>query len=425
MTITKAIRSCSPSCFYNLDRIEKSRLCKRFVDYCKKISNGDTECIVKYTLFSSRPGRSIGNDIFSLNNDKMKNIINNISKLHSSLSTSKYQKSTILSLVSSEFSPSQLSSFGFEFSRTQFNTAKQKASEDQFTLDDYQRHIPKSRSTVGQTVVDLVKSYLHRYSQPSTITGRRVGQDSDGLGTPVMYLTQTKSYIYHQLLKENPGLKLGLSTFYNVCPKNFKKPTKRTDMCKVCVAGLNVEKMYRSVVSSHGIDSEGARKLMKTYQDFKDHKMLVNEQRGRFTSLEENLENHGKSYVDGHFGVLSKWFDESESIMDITSIDDLLGIFRSKTSDLAAQRGVYTDNFGYKFIKYDQYTPRGYKYTMCIDGFKNYLMACPIRSMSPSDYEPKNFRLNSLKILEMIDSHLLHQELTPMNVVRATPPFLR
>ncbi|OMJ20594.1 hypothetical protein AYI70_g4011 [Smittium culicis] len=194
----------------------------------------------------------------------MKNIINNISKLHSSLSTRTYQKSTILSLVASEFSPSQLSSFGFEFSRSQFNTAKQKASEDQFTLDDYQRHIPKSRSAVGQTVVDLVKSYLRRYSQPSSKTGRRVGEDSNGLGTPLMYLTQTKSYIYHQLLKENPGLKLGLSTFYNVCPKNFKKPTKITDMCKVCVAGSKVEKMYRSAFSCHVIYSERARKLMKT-----------------------------------------------------------------------------------------------------------------------------------------------------------------
>ncbi|OMJ10022.1 hypothetical protein AYI69_g10412, partial [Smittium culicis] len=222
------------------------------------------------------------------------------------------------------------------FSRTQFNTAKQKASKDQFTLDDYQRHIPKSRSAVGQTVVDLVKSYLHRYSQPSSITGRRVGEDSDGLGTPVMYLTQTKSYIYHQLLKENPGLKLGLSTFYNVCPKNFKKPTKRTDMCKVCVAGLKVEKMYRSVVSSHGIDSDRARKLMKAYQDFKDHKILVYEQRGRFTNLEENFENHGKFYINGRFCVLSNRFNESESIMDISSIDDLMGVFRSKASDLAA-----------------------------------------------------------------------------------------
>ncbi|OMJ26290.1 hypothetical protein AYI70_g285, partial [Smittium culicis] len=42
--------------------------------------------------------------------------------------------------------------------------------------------------------------------------------------------------------------------------------------------------------------------------------MLVDEQRGRFTSLEGNLENIGKSYVDDHFDVLSKWFDESESI---------------------------------------------------------------------------------------------------------------
>ncbi|OMJ07528.1 hypothetical protein AYI69_g11434 [Smittium culicis] len=247
MTITQAIRSCSPSCFYNLDRIEKRKLCKSFVDFA------------------------------------------------------------------SEFSASQIISFGFEFSRTQFNTAKQKASEDQFNLDDYQRHIPKSRSAVVQTVVDLVKSYLQCHSQPSSIAGRRLGEDRDGIGTPVY------------------------------------------------VSGLKVEKMYRSVVSSHGIDSERARKLMKTYQYFKDHKMLVEEQRGRFISLEENLKYHGKSYVDGHFGVLSKRFDESEYIMNITSIDDLMGVFRSKTSDLAAQRGVYTDNFAYKFIKYYQYTPRNYK----------------------------------------------------------------
>ncbi|OMJ25946.1 hypothetical protein AYI69_g4119 [Smittium culicis] len=123
----------------------------------------------------------------------MKNIINNISKLNSSLSTGRYQKSTILSLVASEFSPSQLISFGFELSRTQFNAAKQKSSEDQFTMDDYQRHIPKSRSAVGKTVIDLVKFYLHRYSQSSSITERRVGQDNSSLGTPVIHLTQTKS----------------------------------------------------------------------------------------------------------------------------------------------------------------------------------------------------------------------------------------
>ncbi|OMJ09135.1 hypothetical protein AYI69_g10800 [Smittium culicis] len=98
--------------------------------------------------------------------------------------------------------------------------------------------------------------------------------------------------------------------------------------------------MYRSVVSSHGIDSERARNLMKTYQDFKDHKMLVDEQRGRFTSLEENLENHGKSYVDGHFGVPSRWFDKSESIMHITSIYDFMGFFRSKAS-CSTKKGIY------------------------------------------------------------------------------------
>ncbi|OMJ17196.1 hypothetical protein AYI70_g6138 [Smittium culicis] len=177
-------------------------------------------------------------------------------------------------------------------------------------------------------------------------------------------------------------------------------------MCKVCVAGSKVEEMYRSAVSSHGIDSESARKLMKTYQDFKDHKMLVDEQRGRFISLEGNLENHEKSYVDGHFGVLSKWFDEYESIMDITSIDDIMGIFRSKTSDLAAQRGIHTDDVGYNFIKYDQYTPRGYKYiiNININGFKNYL----------SFFKLGNYLMTYP--IKMIDSRLLHQELAPMNV---------
>ncbi|OMJ14747.1 hypothetical protein AYI70_g7699 [Smittium culicis] len=63
------------------------------------------------------------------------------------------QKLTILPLAASEFSPSQVSTFGFEFSRTQFNTVKQKVNEDQFNLYDYQRFIPKSRSSIGQTVV--------------------------------------------------------------------------------------------------------------------------------------------------------------------------------------------------------------------------------------------------------------------------------
>ncbi|OMJ11174.1 hypothetical protein AYI70_g9888 [Smittium culicis] len=287
-------------------------------------------------MYSKLQRRSIGNDIFSLSNDKIKNIINNISKLYSSLSTGRYQKSTILSLVASEFSPSQLSSFGFEFSRTQFNTAKQKAREDQFTLDDYQRHIPKSRSAVGQTIVDLVKSYLHRYSQPSSMTGRRVGEESNGFET-------------------------------------------------------------RSDSGPHFKNSEFLYAVMKALPESFPRKNFF---------LYYFLENHGKSYVDGHFGVLSKWFDESESIMDITSIDDLMGIFRLKTSDLAAQRGIYTDDVGYNFIKYDQYTHRGYKYKMSIDSFENYLsffkinnylMAYPISTMSPSDYEPKNFRLKVYK----------------------------
>ncbi|OLY84832.1 hypothetical protein AYI68_g995 [Smittium mucronatum] len=57
-------------------------------------------------------------------------------------------------------------SFGSGFSRAQFNTERQKKYEDQLTLGDYQRSIPKSRSAVGQKVVEMVKDILKRNSQP-------------------------------------------------------------------------------------------------------------------------------------------------------------------------------------------------------------------------------------------------------------------
>ncbi|OMJ20340.1 hypothetical protein AYI70_g4167 [Smittium culicis] len=350
MTITQAIRSCSPSCFYNLDRIEKSRLCKRFNDFDKKISNRDTEYVVSEIEYPFTDA--------------------------------------------SEFMQSHLSSFGFEFSRTQFNTAKQKASEDQFTLDDYQRHIPKSRSAVGQTVVDLVKSYIHRYSQPSSITGRRVGEDSNGLGTP-----------------ETPGLKLGLSTFYNVCPKNFKKPTKRIDMCKVCVAVSKVEKLYRSAVSSHGIDSESARKLMKTYQDFKDHKIFVDEQRGRFASLEGNLVNDSCILIydfKENFKIGGGPVESSDVFYSRFQISDLFFCLVYKSNGHIKRRyynylsenlthdSVYALSCLFKLLKSPDFAIFKNIYLWSDSGphFRNSEFLCAVMKVLPESFPRKNFFLN-------------------------------
>ncbi|OMJ09121.1 hypothetical protein AYI69_g10803 [Smittium culicis] len=49
---------------------------------------------------------------------------------------------------------------------------------------------------------------------------------------------------------EEPNLQLGLSTFYRLCPKNFKKSKKRTDMCPICINGEKNLKRLRSLDNS-------------------------------------------------------------------------------------------------------------------------------------------------------------------------------
>ena len=48
-------------------------------------------------------------------------------------------------------------------------------------------------------------------------------------------------------------------------------------------------------------------------------------------------EYHGKSIVDGHFGVLSRWFNECEAIQNITNLDDLLQAFHQKVNQTNTQ----------------------------------------------------------------------------------------
>ncbi|CAG8808782.1 6489_t:CDS:2, partial [Dentiscutata erythropus] len=43
-------------------------------------------------------------------------------------------------------------------------------------------------------------------------------------------------------------------------------------------------------------------------------------------------EYHGKSIVDGHFGVLSRWLSEGEATRNIYTIEDLIGFFQEKTN---------------------------------------------------------------------------------------------
>ena len=40
---------------------------------------------------------------------------------------------------------------------------------------------------------------------------------------------------------EHPEVKLSLSTFYKLCPNNYKKAQKKTDMCQICIKEKKAE----------------------------------------------------------------------------------------------------------------------------------------------------------------------------------------
>jgi hypothetical protein len=54
-------------------------------------------------------------------------------------------------------------------------------------------------------------------------------------------------------------------------------------------------------------------------------------------------EYHGKSLVDGHFGLLSRWFKDGEAVRNIFTIDDLAELFRAKVRSNPNQSGTDLD----------------------------------------------------------------------------------
>jgi hypothetical protein len=77
-------------------------------------------------------------------------------------------------------------------------------------------------------------------------------------------------------------------------------------------------------------------------------------------------EYHGKNLVDGHFGLLSKWFSDSESTQYITTPQELINVFIYKSSEHYIQLDII-------FIIYERYEPRQNVEKLIIENFKSYL----------------------------------------------------
>ncbi|PVZ97773.1 hypothetical protein BB558_006259 [Smittium angustum] len=118
------------------------------------------------------------------------------------------------------------------------------------------------------------------------------------------------------------------------------------------------------------------------------------------------LERHGKSDVDGHFGVLSNWFIDVEKIRPIDTIKDLIDAFRGKVNELALSRQVDPIDIGYHFLIYPGQNRETPKKTIKVKILKKYLSfyldtsinklkACPLSTLRSEDYTSVSSTLTS------------------------------
>ena len=192
-------------------------------DFASYLSAGYPNQLYRHLLLHSRIGKTLP-DIQHAT--KTSQLLGNVRLLH---------KYNILSLVSGLYSRTELQKFGFKFSSRQFYTATRKAQYQIFTLSDYQRRVPPSRSPITQTTINLIIEYLCRNSRLSCRTSVR--------GAQIYYLEKPKRDIYYQLKNDHPNIQISLNTFYKLSPPNFKKSRKMTDMCQICVSGKKIKPM--------------------------------------------------------------------------------------------------------------------------------------------------------------------------------------
>ncbi|PVV02680.1 hypothetical protein BB560_002866 [Smittium megazygosporum] len=184
-----------------------------------------------------------------------------------------------------------------------------------------------------------------------------------------------------------PQIKLSLSKSYNLCPKNLKKAEKQTDVCHISAAGEKMLKKYEAARRNKDSNPKQISRLKSAVDEYREHKNLLLEQRKTFqdqmsglpettrnliyrtefqefkqtnlwsdpgphfknadylysvylelpqifyskkSKLNYFMENHGKRDVNGHFGVLSRWFKDIERNRYLLSNEDLVSAFREK-----------------------------------------------------------------------------------------------
>ena len=120
--------------FESYSASHKSTTAATLHDVATHISGQQPEKLYHYLLTHSR----ICKDIFPNMKDSTRtaNILTNLKTMHSSAPNR--HKSNVLSLVATLYTQIELQHAGFNFSHTQYTTARKKAQQGTFLLSDYQ-----------------------------------------------------------------------------------------------------------------------------------------------------------------------------------------------------------------------------------------------------------------------------------------------
>ena len=192
------------------------------------------------------------------------------------INANKEQKSNILSVVSYDYMKPVLKEIGFKFSKKQFNTAKKKRLNENITLNKYKRYIPECKRKLSEEEKNKIIYYLDYYSKEST-----------NINEKIRYLEYSKKFIYQKYYQTDNNRKITYNTFLKYCPKYYKIPKRKTDVCGICELGNG----FKNINISR-LNNEEKNKLKKNIEIYEKHKKVVDNQKFHFNKIKINLNNN-------------------------------------------------------------------------------------------------------------------------------------
>lgn len=193
-------------------------------------------------------------------------VLQNICTLYNTVKVD--MKSNILGLVAYEELKSNILKIGFKFNNKTFNNAVLKRNSGEFCLKSHIRAMPPSKKPLNAIEKNSIIRQLQDNSKDS-------GKNDD-----IKYLNSSKKEIYRQYIRTNIR-KIAYNTFLRYIPKNFKPPSRRTDMCGICSIGQKIEKLGTRNLSGVELDCYNNDLLV-----YNNHKLIAKSQKDSLTTLQ-------------------------------------------------------------------------------------------------------------------------------------------